>query len=274
MPPRKQTQPVFDREAPTPEQIKKAPYRRSESGTWVNIATHPLDYYHNMTKGGINDPQFYAGSKLLGIYMGAGLAGFGRSVFAALLEPQVDGSRTAGGFAEHQISAMRIIRDAIGSVQGRRGQQLIRQVIIEGEYIKDVLCDNYRRPNELMARFREALDDLVYHFHIPIPEHLQDSYPPRRERMADKYHFRPTTTVNKAAGTVTQDIRVIPACHEAEERLRIKLELEDILRRWGVAYKDAYLIDGAPLIKFDESGMGHHLTLHGVSATFKTADKK
>ena len=159
----KKKQPA-DYVAPTQEQLAKGNIKHNNK-VYMATVQIPLDYYYNMKPGGINQTQFAAGCQLYELFR---LTGIETPVTPSYSEPIGGGSRSFDSVTERQIHARRRYDQAVKSVAGTIGQSLVVSVCAHGYLLKDIPIPGYARPAERMARFREALNDLVAHFHTPI----------------------------------------------------------------------------------------------------------
>lgn len=163
------------KDQPTPEQQKKHNYTKMANGAWRNNSQLPLDTYLNMKRGGINRVQHQAGEKLYSLFVRARIENIATPGLWYM--GQIGGGSTdKRDKSDYQWQCYEEASAALRAVQGIIGRNLVEQVCCYGRYLKDINIHGYDRPNERMCRFRESLDDLVDHFHLPIPDHLKPFY--------------------------------------------------------------------------------------------------
>jgi len=122
-----------------------------------NKARDTLQYYHR--KGWITDSQNKAGERLwhdyriAGIYCPRGME----------IKESVSGS-SAPSNGERQQEARQRVRKAWESISGEIGKSMVFNVCCYSMPLKGVTYDNYDNSKSRMARFREAMDDLVCYY--------------------------------------------------------------------------------------------------------------
>lgn len=150
------------RELPTPEQIANGHYVEYNN-KYYNTVQIALDYYLNMNPGGINKTQHEAGDTMHKIFACTGIM-----IPTTPCYKTVTLGAQGDSVTERQVMARQQYRRALAAVNGGTAQALIENVCCYGYLLKDIPVPGYPRPSERMARFREALNDLIRHFHVPI----------------------------------------------------------------------------------------------------------
>jgi hypothetical protein len=114
----------------------------------------PLDLYKK--REWITPDQWRAGDRLFKDYRYAGI------YCPRGMELQEITSRgSLHGDGVKQQEARERVREAFKAVHGRIGQLMVLNVCCYGQALKGVVFDHYNNSNQKMARFCEALDDLV-----------------------------------------------------------------------------------------------------------------
>lgn len=141
-----------------------------QSGYDLRTRQVPIDYYHNHHL--IDDAEYRAGNK---IYRDFYISGQTMNLTVNLNAVRSGDCRAYLPSTELQREARDNYRKAIDAVNGRIGQLMVRNICCFGYKIRDAYdkeedemqekpCMNYlpyRTPQEAMARFREALGDLI-----------------------------------------------------------------------------------------------------------------
>lgn len=272
-PPRVQIYP--DKDAPPVEQQRMPGMVRTSGGMYLNTVQIPLDAYLKKKPGGINAAQHEAGNRLYEIFKAGGFDSVGRSFLDRLNDPVVDRSAVVGGYTEHQIDCMRALMRAMQAVNGAVGKHVIRLVVLEGYWLKELEVQTYPRPSEMMARFREALDDLVDHFHVMVPPELKSYYDLRRNVMkeAKNIDYPITLTLSGQPEQGQVQLHIAFGRPVADPRLRhgYKQDMERYIHQFAVQRASDLLLAAAPKIAFDEYNQtANVIALRSITATWKS----
>lgn len=154
--------PAPRRELPTAAQLAKGTYTEYNK-QYYNTVQVALDYYLNMNPGGINKTQYDAGETMHKIFATTGIL-----IPTTPCYETVTLGAQGDSVTERQVIARQQYRRALKAVHGHTAQALIENVCCYGYLLKDIPVPGYPRPNERMARFREALNDLIRFFGLPI----------------------------------------------------------------------------------------------------------
>lgn len=127
-------------------------------GVYTNTVQIPIDYYRK--KAQITNSQWEAGNRLFKDFSTSG------QLQSITMNP--DSSGNGKDYTDKQMEARLRWREAIDSVPGVIGKMLVTNICCYGYMVRDIEARYYRRPNEAMARFREALDDLAQGYGIPL----------------------------------------------------------------------------------------------------------
>lgn len=112
----------------------------------------PIDHYYR--RGIIDDNEYFAANKLYRDFViSAQTPGMTMN-----LDPIRGGER---GFTEAQLEARERWRKAILAVSGSIAKIIIIDVCCYGRWLKDTHYKHYKNSQQAMARFHEALDDLI-----------------------------------------------------------------------------------------------------------------
>jgi hypothetical protein len=161
---------------PTDQVQAKPQYKEESKGKWRNTNQLALDTYYNLKNGGINEPQHKAGIRLHELFSIAGMDSMatpGYWYMGEELGTRVDG---LGGKGSDRRELQDRARSALLAVSGTIGRQIVEAVCCYNLYLKDLDIPGYEKGEYKMRRFKEALDELVEHFRIPIPQELQHHY--------------------------------------------------------------------------------------------------
>ena len=120
-------------------------------------SAHPLLYYHKHNI--LSDDHVKAGMKLEKAFNAMNLS--------AIRAIMLDGTNKAG-FTDHlterQADAWKAYMQALEAIPGWIGKLMVRNVCCYGEWISDGKYKNYTNRNQAMARFKEAMDELVEYY--------------------------------------------------------------------------------------------------------------
>lgn len=162
------------RQAPTREQIISAventvltPERIAMGDVRVRVGKRlgydlkasqlPLEIYHN--RGIINYIEYLAGNKLYrDFFISAQTPGL-----TINLDPIRGGERN---FTQAQLDARERWRQAMKSVSGAIGQLMALNVCCYGYWLKEIPYLHYKTSQQAMARFHEAMEDLIVHYKL------------------------------------------------------------------------------------------------------------
>lgn len=125
----------------------------------------PLDHYRHlnaMGRGGINFRQWEAGDKLYRTFERTALIPSPSPVAEVRVPPGQDRTSSSQYDAFHSfVKAM----DHLG--RHRVGTIIVLNVCCYGYELKDLRLPYYQTSNQMMARFKESLDDLADYYGLP-----------------------------------------------------------------------------------------------------------
>jgi hypothetical protein len=170
------TSPLIVETDPTDAQKLRPEYRRNKNGTWRTNRMLPLDYYFKQGRGGINEPQHRAGMMLHELFHKSGMYRIATPGYWYMGEELGTRIQSSGGREEFRLDLFDRTKNAMLAASGIAGRRIVESVCCYDLYLKDIDVLGYETGEFKMRRLREALDDLVDHFNVPIPHELQHHY--------------------------------------------------------------------------------------------------
>lgn len=173
--PKKNTAPHEPRVEPTAE-VQAMPHYSEHNKVWRNNRQLALDHYRNQPRGGINEPQHDAGIHLHELFTKSGMLHLATPGYWYMGEELGVKIASSGNKEEFRHDLYDRAQRAMLAVSGTIGRQIIESVCCYDVFLKDLDIPGYEKGEYKMRRFKEALDELVEHFHIPIPDELKQHY--------------------------------------------------------------------------------------------------
>lgn len=257
---------------PTEQQIASGRAKPTRTGQYVVRKQVPIDFYRDQKRGGITLTQWEAANHLYGIFEKSGIHNLSTQAFW-----RTEGMPTAqGGGGDGLVYHHRQeLYKAMTAISGSIGRLLVEKVVLWGEMVGNMDVPGYDAHGR-MPRLREALDELVIHFDIYIPEEERAHYAhyqrPRRKSMITPEQLKAKSCVSAypEKKQVQYVIKFTQPYSDPDYRRRIVGLLENFLEVWSKKHQHRYgIVPNTLKVTLDEAYKSNTITvLQGMTASF------